>query len=130
MQLEQVVELVGWVSLEQLQAIYGDSHACIVPTRSAFNEGLAMTAVEAVLAGRPLVSNPVVPATELLAPACLLGKTNDYKSHAEAVLELSQGQQRYELLRDACDGLALDFLDARLSLRAAVKQLLADRMKV
>src|SRR5262249_32606 len=65
------VKLLGWVSLETLQHVYSRSHVSIVPTRSDFAEGLAMTAAEAILAGRPLITNPTVPAYELLAPAAL-----------------------------------------------------------
>ena len=124
--LETSVELMGWVSLEELQGIYADTHVCIVPTRSLFAEGLAMTAAEAVLAGRPLVSNPLVPATELLAPACMMAQSNDYESHADAVIELSRNQALYEQLCSACLGLGDEFLDPRQGLRAAVARILDD----
>lgn len=124
MGLEGIVELLGWVSLEQIKSVYAQSHACIVPTRSSFTEALAMTAVEGVLAGRPLVSNPVVPATELLAPACLLGKTDDVESHAQAVLELATKETTYNRLRDACRGLAEEFLDPAHGLGHAARDIL------
>jgi glycosyltransferase involved in cell wall biosynthesis len=124
MGLQDCVELLGWVGLDELQAVYERSHACIVPTRSIFTEALAMTAVEAVLAGRPLVSNPVVPATELLAPACLLGRTDDAASHAAAVLELATNEATYERLRAACKGLASEFIDPARSLERAVHDIL------
>lgn len=126
MQLTDSVELMGWVSLEALQKLYADTHACIVPTRSSFNEALAMTAAEAVLAGRPLISNPVVPATELLAPACLIAQTNDVGSHAAAVIELAQNPALFNRLSDACIGLAQDFLDRERGLGVAVQTLLAE----
>lgn len=122
--LQHTVELVGWVSLEQLADIYAQTHCCIVPTRSSFTEALAMTAVEAVLAHRPLVSNPVVPATEILRPACLLGKTNDYQSHVDAVLMLAHDRALYERLQAACDSLAEEFTNPSHSLGAKVRQAL------
>src|SRR4051794_29144405 len=42
--LGQVIEVPGWVSLEDVQQLYARSDAWIVPTRSGFAEGLAMTA--------------------------------------------------------------------------------------
>lgn len=126
MRLAGSVELVGWVSLEQLRSIYADTHACIVPTRSSFTEALAMTAVESILAGRPLVSNPVVPATELLAPACLIAVTDDVRSHAEAVIELSRNAVLYERLCNACPGLADAFVDPKKGLAAAVRSLIGE----
>ncbi len=129
MDLHDSVELVGWVGLEGLKEIYNTSHCCIVPTRSIFKEALAMTAVEAILAGRPLISNPVVPATELLAPACLLGKTDDYLSHAQQVVELASNKALYEKLKSACTSLGKEFLDPNKSLEQAVKIILEGEVK-
>ena len=85
MGLQDIVDLPGWISLNRLLEIYAQSHAAIVPTRSTFQEALAITAAEAILAGRPVILNPVVPAIDLIGPACLAGDTNDTESHAEQV---------------------------------------------
>ncbi len=100
MGLESIVTLHGWTSLEDLIKIYARSHASIVPTRSSFIAGLEMTAAEAILAGRPLVTNPVVPALEVLRPACAEARTNDVDSHVEAVLSLLSSREHYETLRE------------------------------
>jgi glycosyltransferase involved in cell wall biosynthesis len=120
--LDGIVDVRGWVSLEDLQTIYAQSHASIVPTRSLFAEGLAMTAAEAILAGRPLVTNPVVPAHELLAPATILGRTNDMASHAEAVIRLASDRALYERLRDATAELGKMFYDRSQGLTAVLHQ--------
>jgi glycogen(starch) synthase len=122
--LKHVVDLLGWVSLETLHDIYDTTHCCIVPTRSSFAEGLAMTAVEAILAGRPLVSNPLVPATELLTDACLLGRVDDYLSHAEQVMQLASNSVLYERKRNFCANLGQDFFDPQKGLSVAVKDIL------
>ena len=88
MDLEQVITIRGWTSLEDLQHVYARSHVSIVPTRSSFIEGLAMTAAEAILAGRPVITNPVVPALEVLEPACLKAETNDVDSYVRVILKL------------------------------------------
>lgn len=123
--LKGVVEAPGWVSLEQLRQIHATSHAWIVPTRSAFAEGLAMTVVEAVLAGRPVVTNPVVPAHEVLAPAVLLGRTNDAASHAEAVIRLATDRDLYERLRLATTTVGNEFYDRSRGLTAVLHQAIA-----
>jgi glycosyltransferase involved in cell wall biosynthesis len=125
MGLQGIVELPGWVTLENLQEIYGRSHAAIVPTRSSFIEGLAMTAVEAVLAGRPLITNPVVPAIELLAPACVECRTNDVDSYVEGVLRLVSDEAYYERLRLSCGDLQGPFYDRRYGLASVLKESLA-----
>lgn len=118
LELGEVVDIRGWTSLEDLQQVYANSHAAIVPTRSDFAEGLAMTAAEAVLAGRPVVSNPVVPALEILAPACVAGRTNDVPSHVEAVLELALDEATYLRCQRACAGLGEQFYDRSNGLTA------------
>lgn len=123
--LGDVVEARGWTSPRQLQDVYGQSHAMIVPTRSAFAEGFAMTAVEAILSGRPLVSNPVVPALELLAPAAVAAVTDDPVSHADAVLALATDGALYDRLRAACPALAAPFYDRAQGLAAALERALA-----
>jgi glycosyltransferase involved in cell wall biosynthesis len=124
MGLEDVVDLAGWVSLEQLKDIYARSHAAIVPTRSGFAEGLAMTAVEAVLAGRPVILNPVVPAIDVVGPAILSGQTNDPESHAEQVRRLARDPALYRRLQEACVGCEAPFYDREQSLTAGLWKLL------
>jgi glycosyltransferase involved in cell wall biosynthesis len=122
--LEGTVTLHGWTSLEALQAIYARCHAAIVPTRSGFIEGLAMTAAEAILAGRPLVTNPVVPALELLRAACVAGQTDDAPSHAAAIRALADDPALYERLRAACPAAGAPFLDRSQGLTAALERAL------
>ena len=71
MDLELIVALHGWTFPPEMHAILAKSHISIIPTRSDCREGLAKTAVEAILAGRPIVTNPDAPALEILKPACL-----------------------------------------------------------
>lgn len=118
-----VVDVRGWVSLEELHQIYAGSHAAIVPTRSQFAEGLAMTAVEAILAGRPLVTNPIVPALELVAPAALAARSNDAESHAEQVFKLATDAALYDRLRAATAGLGAEFYDRSMGLTAVLHRI-------
>ena len=128
--LRDVVQALGWTSLDELRGVYSRSHAAIVPTRSAFAEGLAMTAAEAILAGRPLITNPVVPALELLAPAALSAITNDVVSHADAVLKLATDEELYQRLCAACENLQTPFYDRTQGLRQALHNALKTRYAV
>jgi glycosyltransferase involved in cell wall biosynthesis len=105
------VSILGWVSLEQLRDVYQRSHISIVPTRSDFAEGLAMTAAEAILTGRPVITNPVVPALEILRPACIEARTNDVDSYVDAICNLIDDAPRYDSLRRACADLQPQFYD-------------------
>ncbi|MBY0421943.1 MAG: glycosyltransferase family 4 protein, partial [Parvularculaceae bacterium] len=125
--LADIVAMPGWTSLEDLARVYADSHAAIVPTRSDFIEGLAMTAAEAALAGRPVVTNPVVPALEVLGPAAVACRTNDVDSYVEAILSLIDDPQRYRRLAASCREVAAPFLDRRMGLTEVLKDVLGGR---
>ena len=122
-----LVELRGWVSSEELRDVYASSHAAIVPTRSGFREGLAMTAAEAILAGRPLISNPVIPALELLEPAAMAARTDDPDSHADAVTLLAHDATLYRQLCAACSSLGEPFLSREYGLTLALHHILSSR---
>jgi glycogen synthase len=122
MGLESIVNIRGWTPLSDLLEVYARSHAAIVPTRSSFIAGLEMTAAEAILAGRPLITNPVVPALELLRPACVEARTDDVDSYVEGVLKLIGDREYYESLRRACPELGEQFYDRSLGLTAVLKR--------
>jgi glycogen synthase len=122
MNLAEVVTLRGWTPLSDLQDVYARSHVSIVPTRSNYSEGLAMTAAEAILAGRPVITNPVVPALEVLRPACIEARTNNVDSYVAAILELIDNPSRYGTLCDACPALRTQFYDQQQGLTAILKK--------
>jgi glycogen synthase len=122
--LESIVNIRGWTPLSDLLEVYARSHAAIVPTRSSFCAGLEITAAEAILAGRPLITNPVVPALEVLRPACVAARTDDVDSHVEGVLKLLGDREYYESLRQACHGLGEQFFDPEQGLTAVLKRLI------
>jgi glycosyltransferase involved in cell wall biosynthesis len=124
--LRDRVDVPGWVSLDELQRLYAKSHVWIVPTRSGFAEGLAMTAAESIMAGRPIVSNPIVPALELLAPAAVPARSNDWQSHAEAVLAIASNRALYRQLQAACAPLAEQFFDRDRGLTAVLVRMLGN----
>jgi glycogen synthase len=119
MQLKNV-DIRGWVSIEQLQEVYGRSHISIVPTRSSFAEGLAMTAAEAILAGRPIITNRTVPALEILRPASLEGRTDDPASYVAIIERLMGDPSIYYKLCSECPQLQKQFYDRATGLATAL----------
>jgi glycogen synthase len=128
--LEGAVALHGWTSLEALREIYARCHAAIVPTRSSFIEGLAMSAAEATLAGRPVITSAVVPALEVLRPACLEAITDDVASYVAAIRRLQDDAALYARLRAACPAAAAPFLDRDLGLAAVLGRVLGEANEV
>lgn len=119
--LDRIFDIRGWATPVQIKALYTDVHAVIVPTTSGFCEGLAMTAVEGILAGRPIVTNSVVPALDDVRPAALVALPDDAESHADAVLALADDQNLYMQLRSATAELAAPFYDPSYSLSSKLK---------
>jgi len=120
--------IMGQVRPKDLMALYHEVHAAIVPTRSSFAEGLAMTAIEPVLAGRPVITSSVVPALELVRSACVEAITDDCTSYADAIVRLATDENLYRKLRTSNPGQARDFTDIRLGLHSALSRAF-DRIK-
>jgi len=118
MNLEALVTIHGWTPPAGLRQVIARSHLSIVPTRSDFPEGMAMTVIEAILAGRPVLTNPVVPALEVLRSACIEARTNDVESYIAAILNLLKDGEYYRELCNSCSALAGQFYDNDLGLRA------------
>lgn len=120
MNLETIVTIHGWTAPTEMRQVITRSHLSIVPTRSDFAEGMAMSAIEPILAGRPVITNPVVPALEVLKPACIEAKTNDVESYVLAVLNVLRDANHYRELCNSCPSLAEQFYDRHLGFRAAL----------
>ena len=125
MNLESVVSLHGWTTPQDQSHLRSKSHASIVPTRSTFAEGLAMTAVESILTHRPVITCRVVPAIEILRPACLEAKPDDVDSYAETTMKLIDDACIYQALCDSCSRFEDQFYDGKLGLRAVLKTIIS-----
>jgi glycogen synthase len=120
MNLQTIVTIHGRTTPAEVRQVLARSHVSIVPTRSDFPEGMAMTVIEAILARRPVITNPVVPALEVLKSACVEARTNDVKSYAAAVLKVLQDAKYYRELCNSCLPLADQFYDNQLGFRAVL----------
>jgi glycosyltransferase involved in cell wall biosynthesis len=89
----------------------GWAHAMIVPTMPNFCEGLAMTAAECVLAGRPVVVSSVVPAWEVLGGAALRAEAASVASFADAFKRLAFEPGCYEACQQATVAVQGQFYD-------------------
>jgi hypothetical protein len=74
-----------------------------------------------------VILNPVVPAIDLLGPACLAGKTDDAESHAEQVRLMARDPILYEKLREACPSCWAPFYDRNQGLAAGMREI-TDRL--
>ncbi|MEM9729230.1 MAG: glycosyltransferase family 4 protein [Myxococcota bacterium] len=120
--LGNVVEAPGYLLPEDAPAERARSHVGIVPTRSDFNEGMAMTAIESILAGRPLVATSVVPASEVLSEATVVCEPDNSESIARALKDLASDEGHYLRLSAACAELGRPFLDRAQGLAEALQR--------
>ena len=123
--LDQIITIRGWTTPSDLRKLLIGSHASIVPTRSGFAEGMAMTVIEPVLLGRPVITNAVVPALEVLRGACIEAKTDFPQSYAIAIVELATHQERYDRLVSACVPLRTQFFNSSESSFAALRRIVS-----
>ena len=114
--LDEVITIHGRVTPSDLRKVLILSHASIVPTRSTFPEGLAYTAIEPILIGRPVITSPVVPAHELIGGACLVAETDNIESYVQKILLLLRDQNLYNSLCNACSSIRGRFFDQSKSL--------------
>ena len=81
-----------------------------------------MTAAEAILAGRPVITNSVVPALEVLRPACVEARTNDVDSYVAAILKLLDDPAHTKASVTRAHALRYQFYDREQGLTAVLKR--------
>ena len=122
------VTIAGRLNRAELVARYLETHIVIVPTRSTVSEGFAMVVAEAILMLRPVVTSPVVPASEVLAGALMLARTDDARSYAEAIREIQMDEQLYLHLVANARLLRPSILDDSTAFLAALRATAAGRL--
>lgn len=119
-----VFTLRGWCDRQQMRESFSRSHVVIVPTTTEFVEGFNMVVVEALLAGRPVISSPVCPALEYLDGAVLTVQPNDIAAYEAAIVELADDVERYSELQHRSEQAGRRFLDEATSYKAALEHTL------
>ena len=112
----------GHTNYQDLRERYGRCHAVVVPTTSAFMEGLNKVVVEGVLAGRPVVTSSVCPALEYVRGAVVEVPPDDVAAYADALLRLKTEPALYDAKRAASAGVRETFYDPARGWAAAVER--------
>jgi glycosyltransferase involved in cell wall biosynthesis len=100
--LDTIFRLHGRLDRDKLVARYRAAHVVVVPTRSDFCEGFAQVVAEAVLLGRPVITNVVVPALETLREAIVEFVPDDASSLATGIRLLADDGELFAAKRAAC----------------------------
>ncbi|MEX0777510.1 MAG: glycosyltransferase family 4 protein [Phycisphaeraceae bacterium] len=103
-----------------MRQMFQDADAVIVPTRTEFVEGFNQVVVEAVLAGRPVITSSVCPAVEYLPGAAVIVAANDVEAYARAIVLLRDDVRFYAQVREAQAACCPRFYDPSQSFAAAL----------
>ncbi len=115
--LRRIVEAPGRMSDERSALeTFGWAHVLIVPTTRHFAEGMAMSAIEGILAGRPVVMSSVVPAAEVCGEAAVVAATDDVESFAQKLLGLAMDAQWFGRSQRATAAAQAQFYDRTFGL--------------
>lgn len=98
----------------------------VCPTRSSFNEGLALVAVEAAAHGIPSVVSSVVPAKILLEGACLEYPADDVDALQAALARVLDDPELYGALHAAAVRSRTRFFDRSVSWGSQLYRVLAE----
>jgi glycosyltransferase involved in cell wall biosynthesis len=105
------IRVLGRLSASALRVEMAQSDLLLCPTRSSFNEGLALVVLEAAALGIPGIASSVVPAAEVAGPACLRFEADDAAALAQAIEAVVASPERYQSMQQATLGIGAQMLD-------------------
>jgi len=88
-----------------------DASCLVVPTRSSFVEGFNKVVVEAILAGRPVITSRVCPALLEVEAAAIEVEPDNALHYADAIETLMVDRDLFEQKVEATANLKQKFLD-------------------
>ncbi len=105
------IEVHGFAEGRKLLDHYATSDIVVVPTRSSFEEGVAKSVVEGVLALRPVVTSRACPSIRMLSKACIEAEVDNPASYAEAIWRLATDPDLAREKVEAANRLREQFFD-------------------
>jgi glycogen(starch) synthase len=122
--LEGDVSAPGAFARDRIIAELQQAQIVVVPTRSTFPEGYAKSAVESILAHRPLVTSAVCPALDDLREAVEEARPDDVQSYVDAIARLCHDPARYAARVRAAGIIRERYFDESLSWGAKFRALI------
>lgn len=118
------MKLHGWTEMDLMRRLWGESHVALVPTTSDFVEGFNQVVIEAMLAGRPVITSRVCPALDYVKPSAIEVDVDDLDGYVRSVLDLANNRERYRRLQSGTGDVARPFLDPDKSFGTALRHVL------
>jgi glycosyltransferase involved in cell wall biosynthesis len=123
--LDGILTLHGWTAMDKLLELWGRSHAAVVPTTRDFVEGFNQVVIEAILAGRPVITSQICPALDFVRGSALEVPPDDVDAYRQGILRLADDPTLYSQLQGRCADVSRPFLDPSKSFGRAVRHILA-----
>jgi glycosyltransferase involved in cell wall biosynthesis len=111
----QQIRILGQLSSAEMLTELQSADLLVCPTRSTFNEGLALVVLEAAACGTPSVASSIVPAKELARQACVEFEADDVSALTDAIRSVISDPVRFQQLKQATSGLRDRMLDRQRS---------------
>jgi glycosyltransferase involved in cell wall biosynthesis len=122
--LGSVARATGRLESPAMREAFARAHVVVVPTTRAFAEGLNKVAVEAVLAGRPVITSRLANATDVLGGAVIEVPPGDLPAYQAALERLAGDPRAYADAQAACAQSQQMFYDRSLGWEMAVRRIL------
>jgi glycogen synthase len=123
--LGAVAAAPGRLNAPEMREAFARAHVVVVPTTREFAEGLNKVAVEAVLAGRPVITSRLANASDVLRGAVIEVPPGDVGAYRAALERLAEDAAAYDAARAACAAAQSMFYDRSLGWESAIRQILA-----
>lgn len=120
------VQLLGRLGAEGVHQKLAESDLLVCPTRTEFNEGLAVVGFEAASHGIPSIQSSVVPAHETLGQACMVFEANNAVDLQNKIETLLDTPETYEAMKDATHAICENVMNRDLSWGAQLAKAMAD----
>ncbi|MFA9479093.1 glycosyltransferase [Phycisphaerales bacterium AB-hyl4] len=105
----------GHCNRNEMQHMLAAAHIVVVPTRASLHEGFNQVVVEAVMAGRPVVSSRVCPATAEVPEAVWLVEPDAVDQYRHAIETLADDEATFNRYRAGTRAAADRYFDGRYS---------------
>jgi len=112
LQLDDVFRVHGYCRRPQMLELINSSHAFIVPTTMAFEEGFNKVVAESILNNRPVITSAVCPAIDDVRAAVIEARPDNRDDYRKAVEKLVEDRAFYDKKQQACAPLQAQFYDA------------------
>lgn len=122
--LGHVARAMGRLESPEMQDAFARAHVVVVPTTSDFAEGLNKVAVEAALAGRPVITSRLANATDVLGRGVIEVPPGDLNAYQAALERLADDPAAYAEAQNACARSQPMFYDRSRGWEAAVRRIL------